>query len=304
MFRTACLVAALALCAATAPPRISLELTSTHSSFGPNRNGFAAKGTTATIDEDYAQECEANKQGYNSKTETCLFPEAKAYDAQDQDLTDDVTVAIRLLDNDEVEVNMDVPGSPFRNAQAPSTASAFNNPINNKPASETPSTYLFEYDVRDSAGNEAEKVTFALVLNDVTAPAITWGNKRFGATGQTGQPAAQSTIEYGTGLPFQGVTGVGCDDNVYNGLTPTISFTNVPSTTQNAGCAQNMNTDHAFEKCAAFSSPSLLQRPEGQLRQVHGHRCCSADCTHERHDPHDQRYFLHRRTWRHQHHRP
>jgi hypothetical protein len=255
MFRTACLVAALALCAATAPPRISLELASTHRSFDAERN--LKVGTTHTVDEDYAQECEANKNEHQ-QTESCLFPEAKAYDAQDQDLTDSVTVAIKLLDNDEVEVNMDVPGSPFKNGEAPKDASAFTNPINNKPASETPSTYLFEYDVKDSAGNEAEKVTFALVLNDVTAPKIVWDQTlRMGAKGNTGAAGADGaevTIEYGTGLPFEGVANIQCDDNVYNGLTPTVSFSGLPHTTQNALCNEKMNTEHAFQKCAAYSS--------------------------------------------------
>jgi hypothetical protein len=269
MFRTACLVAALALCAATAPPRISLDLAqgATHSAFKTEAGyqGQLKHNKAYTVEEDYAQECEASRDdGENNPGQKCLFPKARAYDAQDQDLSSNVNVAIRLLDNDMVEVNTNVfhdgKPSPFNNADAPKDASELMNPISKTPAEETCSTYLFEYDVKDSAGNDAEEVTFALVLNDVTPPQIQWpqGGMRPEPTGSAkfSQPKKDIVVEYGSGLFLSGVKGIQCYDNVYKNVQPVVSVTGLPPAMVNTGaqCGTDMKSTHDKTRCAGVSA--------------------------------------------------
>lgn len=198
MFRTACIFVALALCAATAPPRISLELAAGHS-----RTQLADSVSTQyggnLASHDYAQECEAS----NNQTGTdCKFPIAKAFDSQDGVIA--VTAAIMLLDSDGVQSN-----TPVNFTTVPQDAATLINPSTTASAIKTRSTYLFNYDASDSAGNMAEQVTFALVFNDITAPAFA------NSDGSSSVPSPLSwNAEFGDFNVLQSVREVACFDNV------------------------------------------------------------------------------------------
>jgi len=224
MFRTACIFVALALCAATAPPRISLELAAGHS-----RTQLADSVSTQyggnLASHDYAQECEASKSLPGTE---CKFPIAKAFDSQDGVIA--VTAAIMLLDSDGVQSN-----TPVAFETVPQDAAALMNPSTNEAAIKTRSTYLFNYDASDSAGNMAEQVTFALVFNDITAPTF------------TGE-GTSANAEFGGANTLQAVREVSCADNVDSDdhvtLTVTVSdFTGSP-------CTAAMENPNALNLCS------------------------------------------------------
>ena len=229
MFRTACIFVALALCAATAPPRISLELdTNAHSI-----TQLTGDGSTITensyggglASHDYAQECEAS----NSLPGTdCKFPIAKAFDSQDGVIA--VTAAIMLLDSDGVQSN-----TPVQFTTVPQDAATLMNPSTNEAAIKTRSTYLFNYDASDSAGNMAEQVTFALVFNDITAPTFTGAG-------------TSANAEFGGANTLQAVREVSCADNVDGAghVIPTVTvsaFTGSP-------CTADMEDQNALNLCS------------------------------------------------------
>jgi hypothetical protein len=153
MFRTACIFVALAVCAATAPPRISLNLVA----------------NPAGSDHDYTKTVEIN-----SPSET--MPVAKAWDHVDQLIS--VSTSVKLV---EVEHE-----TALRNTALPALAGGYLT-VNDLPvvtvvgaaynagtfaAAKVRSTYLFEYDATDAAGNHADQLTFVLTINDQTNPAI------------------------------------------------------------------------------------------------------------------------------------
>jgi len=174
---------------------------------------------------DYAQECEASKSLPGTE---CKFPIAKAFDSQDGVIA--VTAAIMLLDSDGVQSN-----TPVAFETVPQDAAALMNPSTNEAAIKTRSTYLFNYDASDSAGNMAEQVTFALVFNDITAPTF------------TGE-GTSANAEFGGANTLQAVREVSCADNVDSDdhvtLTVTVSdFTGSP-------CTAAMENPNALNLCS------------------------------------------------------
>jgi hypothetical protein len=106
-------------------------------------------GTKVVSRQDWTEKCPAGTQ---TSTKTCPFPVAKAYDHQDKEVT--VKTRVFLVDMDGKTVNTAVEKVDFTKR----------------------STYLFKYDASDSAGNHAEQVVFALILNDDQAPTISMCN--------------------------------------------------------------------------------------------------------------------------------
>merc|ERR1719460_1561435 len=132
--------------AAVAPPKISLDL-----------EGMAAyklaksvyrkhdiHGDAVKSRQDWSEKCPAG----SSNKKTCPFPKASAYDHQDKAVS--VTTRIFLIDSENKAQTTQVKSVDFSKR----------------------STYLFKYDASDAAGNHAEQVVFALILNDLSKPKI------------------------------------------------------------------------------------------------------------------------------------
>jgi hypothetical protein len=167
---------ALSSASAVAPPRIELNLEGMANAYklatpimrthdqGYVNNNHADASTTVAVKsrQDWTEKCTANKfcpHGSNcgdgesgewqqTTATTCPFPDAAAYDHQDKEV--DVTTRVFLVDDDGSAENTEVTWNSAR----------FN----------TRSTYLFKYDAKDAAGNHAEQVVFALILDDTQAP--------------------------------------------------------------------------------------------------------------------------------------
>jgi hypothetical protein len=176
MFRTACIFAALALCAATAPPRISLELASDNWKTGTT-NTLPVSGkadhplVAGATNKDVAKSCEADNSGSSAANAAlCDFPIAKAYDHLDDQTsaTINVQTVIKLLDTLKEDLTDPVAVAD----QVYASLADLTNPRDSLPAVQTRSTYIFEYDAHDQAMNHAAQVTFVLVINDVTKPGI------------------------------------------------------------------------------------------------------------------------------------
>ena len=99
------------------------------------------------------EDCATGAAGRSACTTRCPFPVANAYDHQDGTGVD-VTTRIFLVDEDGTTKNTAVTGG------------ADDVDFTKR------STYLFKYDAHDQAGNRAEQVVFALILDDQTAPTI------------------------------------------------------------------------------------------------------------------------------------
>jgi hypothetical protein len=153
MFKLA-IFCVLALAAAQLPT-ISLELDQSVESYKLAKSIYRPHdqklqqpdGRKVRSRQDWTQKCKANlNQAAGEKT--CPFPVAKAYDHQDGKLT--VKTRVFLVDQEGKTQNRQVKKVDFTKR----------------------STYLFKYDARDNAGNRAEQVVFALILDDTTAPRI------------------------------------------------------------------------------------------------------------------------------------
>jgi hypothetical protein len=157
--RSALIFSAVALSAANAPPRIELDLSAMTSAYKLdasiyrthdqgkvqpiNAAGSAYSGVAVKSRQDWTERCPAK-----TTPAACPFPSAKAYDHQDSEVV--VTTRVFLVDNDSTPINTQVTNVDF----------------------DKRSTYLFKYDANDAAGNHAEQVVFALILDDLTAPVI------------------------------------------------------------------------------------------------------------------------------------
>jgi hypothetical protein len=146
-----------AVAAAVAPPKISLTLDESASvtKLAPgivrehDQGLVNPNGKKVSSQQDWTQRCPAG----SATKANCPFPTAKAVDHQDQDVA--VKRRIFLVDNDGVTANTEVAQVNFLKR----------------------STYLLKYDATDTAGNHAEQVVFALILDDTTAPVITMCGK-------------------------------------------------------------------------------------------------------------------------------
>jgi len=163
---------ALSSAAAMAPPRIELNLEGMTSAYklgnsitrSHDLNYVQNDASSVMSRQDWTEKCPAvghhGKDGAiphqgNTLIKTtnlnCPFPVAKGYDHQDQDVS--VTTRIFLVDVDGNSCTSDCEGS----------AESFVDFTRR-------STYLFKYDASDKAGNHAEQVVFALILDDTEAP--------------------------------------------------------------------------------------------------------------------------------------
>lgn len=147
-------VAALSAIAAAVPaPRISLDLTSmgvapleltTPIVRAHDLGETQPDGAAVMSRQDYTMKCKADFD----TAATCPLPTANAFDHIDQK----VNVVERMfridLNGDDTEISADAVDYAER------------------------STYLVKYDAEDAAGNHAEQVVFALILDDKTAPTI------------------------------------------------------------------------------------------------------------------------------------
>jgi len=162
VFATAALVAA----ASAAAPTIELNLEGMTSAFKLKTSIYRAHDlkyaqpdkTSVASRQDWTEKCAAKttcgavgSASYNACKAACPFPVARAYDHQDGT---SVTVKTRifLVDEEGKTKNMMVSPNKFSFAKR--------------------STFLFKYDAKDQAGNRAEQVVFALILDDQTAPTI------------------------------------------------------------------------------------------------------------------------------------
>jgi hypothetical protein len=176
MFRTACIFVALALCAAVAPPKISLELAQGASNIGDypaqlekgaraHLHSNTAATTKTTL--DYDESCEIGSAGT-----ACQFPTAHAFDHVKGNV--EVTTTLYLLN---IEGSDRTPVKDIFAACAGSCSNVADLPKptvvgGNGPARNYRSQYVFEYDANDGEGNHAETVTYILSLVDSTAPEV------------------------------------------------------------------------------------------------------------------------------------
>jgi hypothetical protein len=147
----AVLFALVGIVAATAPPKISLDLSARAYKLAPGIQrehdlGLKqADGSKVGSQQDWSQRCPASK---TTSTANCPFPKATAKDHQDQFVA--VKTRKFLVDLNGKTVNKRVSKVDFTKR----------------------STYLFKYDATDKAGNHAEQIVFALILDDTTGPKI------------------------------------------------------------------------------------------------------------------------------------
>jgi hypothetical protein len=177
----------LAVCAsAVAPPKISLDLSAATTA------GMLDKPIYRTDDlrpeaksrQDWTEKCPA---GESTDSSTCPFPVAKAYDHQDKEVT--VKTRVYLVDLEGRTVNTKVAKVDFSKR----------------------STYLFKYDASDLAGNHAEQVVFALILDDTKKPVLSMCGGR------------AETVEAASKWQLCGMTTA--QDNVDGELTSEIRYT-------------------------------------------------------------------------------
>lgn len=193
MSKTFMIAASVAGASAMAAPRIELDLSAMSQAAVVSKNdlkstniynnlikthttanyvsGHHKSSTTPTYDakgdvsgsknigsrQDWTEQCDAA----TANTANCPFPVARAYDHNDETVS--VQTNVYLIDFDG-ENKFDGQSLP---AKVAATDVFGNAKLQNKRA-----TYLFKYDATDSAGNRAEQVVFALILNDLKAPTI------------------------------------------------------------------------------------------------------------------------------------
>jgi hypothetical protein len=152
-------LAILGLTTAVAPPTISLQLDESAVHTRLIKHAYPIAGNTALVQpdgkavfsrQDYTQKCAANLDGVHV---TCKLPTAKAYDHMDKQ-----NVAVResvwLVDSDGKKTMTKV-ATGRKGIQWTKRG-----------------TYLMKFDATDRAGNHAEQVVFALILDDETKPTI------------------------------------------------------------------------------------------------------------------------------------
>jgi hypothetical protein len=164
MFRTACIFVALALCAATAPPKISLDLSGSrlngakHPTVLANANKHVNAHAHKTL--DYDETCELG-----SNAAACAFPVAKAFDHVGG--ATDVTTAVKLINVEGADLDKDIScGGDCENIEDLPKYKGHK-------AAHYRSQYVFQYDASDAQGNDAETVTYILSIVDTTAPTLT-----------------------------------------------------------------------------------------------------------------------------------
>jgi len=133
-------------------------------------NGTGAPSVSVTSEavksrQDYSERCDA---GATQSITTCPFPVAKAYDHATKAAVDVTTRVFRVDVEGETCTNKIVQCGCIAHVEGGGNASCEVNKVDFKKRS----TYLFKYDATDRAGNHAEQVVFALILDDVHKPVI------------------------------------------------------------------------------------------------------------------------------------
>jgi len=111
-----------------------------------------------TSRQDWSQQCPAK----TATLLTCPFPTPKAFDHNDREV--DVKTNVFLIDLDGAD---SLDGNSLPAVIDENDIFTEGSKLYGKRA-----TYLFKYDAVDEAGNRAEQVVFALILNDQTKPNI------------------------------------------------------------------------------------------------------------------------------------
>merc|ERR1719261_248788 len=122
---------------------------------------YQPNGSEVTSVQDWTERCPVK----TSTKENCPQPSAVAYDHHNGQL--EVNERLFLIDQDNkdfVEVN-------GAKVQLPVECKAGSKACT-KVDFQTRSTYLFKYDAMDKAGNHAEQVVFALIIDDTKAPVV------------------------------------------------------------------------------------------------------------------------------------
>jgi hypothetical protein len=128
------------------------------SSGGP---AYQPSGSEVTSVQDWTERCPVK----TSTTENCPQPSAVAYDHHNGQL--EVNERLFLIDQD----NRDFVKVDGAKVQLPVECKAGSKACT-KVDFQTRSTYLFKYDAMDKAGNHAEQVVFALIIDDTKAPVV------------------------------------------------------------------------------------------------------------------------------------
>merc|ERR1719409_2701266 len=150
-------LAFVAAAAAMAPPKISLDLEGM-GAYKLKKPVYRKHDLRKNVKsrQDWAQTCPAG----SSSAKNCPFPVASAYDHQDNVVQ--VKTRVFMIDQENKPVMKQIKvGNKFFSTYG-----------------QKRSTYLFKYDASDKAGNHAEQVVFALILNDRTAPKISMCGKK------------------------------------------------------------------------------------------------------------------------------
>jgi hypothetical protein len=177
--KTGLILGSVAAASAVVPPRIELDMSAMEGE-GYTLHDLTADGgdsvqrahdlgyTQPNGDEvlsmqDYTMRCPASD---STTLATCPFPVARAFDHKDERV------------NVETHVyKVDVNGNTCNAAPEDHPDCGCDNPGDRCEVSSVNfgmrSTYLFKYDATDSAGNRAEQVVFALILDDTTKPTLT-----------------------------------------------------------------------------------------------------------------------------------
>jgi hypothetical protein len=150
-------LAFVAAAAAMAPPKISLDLEGM-GAYKLKKPVYRKHDLRKNVKsrQDWAQTCPAG----SSSAKNCPFPVASAYDHQDNVVQ--VKTRVFMIDQENKPVMKQIKvGNKFFSTYG-----------------QKRSTYLLKYDACDQAGNHAEQVVFALILNDRTAPKISMCGKK------------------------------------------------------------------------------------------------------------------------------
>ena len=135
------------------------------------------------------------------------IPTADAWDLSDPDVAP--ARSIYIIDRDGTSLNDSVALPEFNNR----------------------STYLFQYDAQDQAGNHADQVVFALILDDQVAPTITRGD-------------ASETVEAASDWTLAAAT---ASDNIDGDLTANIIYS-----VENVTTSTTLGTDLTYAEAAAL----------------------------------------------------
>merc|ERR1719183_1698818 len=158
-------LAFVAAAAAMAPPKISLDLEGM-GAYKLKKPVYRKHDLRKNVKsrQDWVQTCPAG----SSSAKNCPFPVASAYDHQDNVVQ--VKTRVFMIDQENKPVMKEIKvGNKFFSTYG-----------------QKRSTYLFKYDASDKAGNHAEQVVFALILNDrAITGAIKYTVKKVNAGGSS-----------------------------------------------------------------------------------------------------------------------